>query len=98
MATIITYPSKDPDEVIDYQLSWRKRLRSVDTIASSSWAHGAGDNSNTVITIDYHTTTTTTVWLSGGTANSTAKLINTVVTAGGRTYEQGVLIPIKSTF
>jgi len=72
---------KSASSVLDYQHDLSLLLGS-DTIASSNWVVDAG------ITIDSetNTTTTATVWLSGGTTGQTYKLKNTVVTNGGRTY------------
>jgi hypothetical protein len=87
----LEWPSKDPDEVLDYQLDWSGRLGS-DTIASSSWTVPAGITKNS----DTNTTTVTTIWLSSGTLNSSYDLQNRVTTTGGRTMDQTVRIRIKA--
>jgi len=88
----LRWPSKDPDEVLDYQLDWTARLDG-DTISSSSWAVASG--SGLTIDSDSETTTLTTVWLSAGTEGTTYTLTNTIVTAASRTMEQSVRIRIK---
>ena len=83
---IPTY-SKDPDETLDYIVNWATHLGS-DTISSSSW------DAETGITVDSdtNTTTTATVWLSGGTLGEFYLVTNTIVTDGGRTLEQSIRI------
>ena len=86
---------KDPDEVLDYQLDWTLRLDG-DTISSSDWTIAADDpTSGIVINSETNTTTHAKVWVSGGTIGKTAKITNRIVTAGGRTYDQSLLIKIK---
>lgn len=87
----LEWPSKDPDEVLDYQLDWSGRLGS-DTIATSSWTVPAGITKNS----DTNTATVTTIWLSSGTLNSSYELQNRVTTTGGRTMDQTVRIRIKA--
>ncbi len=81
---IPTY-SKDPDETLDYIINWATHLGS-DTISSSSWVAETG----ITIDSDTNTTTTATVWLSGGTLGQFYLVTNTIVTDGGRTLEQSI--------
>ncbi len=87
----LSWPPKDPDEVLDYEIDWSPRL-GADTILTSTWTVPAG----IIKASDSHTTTTTTVWLSGGTLLASLELTNRVVTAGGRTMDQSVKIKIKA--
>jgi len=87
----LEWPSKDTDEVLDYQLDWSGRLGS-DTIATSSWTVPAGITKNS----DTNTATVTTIWLSSGTLNSSYELQNRVTTTGGRTMDQTVRIRIRA--
>jgi hypothetical protein len=88
----LTWPNKDPDEVLDYALDWSERL-GTDTIASSSWV-----DPPTGIVIDSNAfdPTSTLLWLSGGTDGESYTFINRVVTAGGRTMDQSVKIRCKT--
>lgn len=52
---------KDPDETLDYLVDWGPFL-GADTIASVSWEVPAGLTKGA----ETNTTTTATVWLSGG--------------------------------
>src|SRR4051812_24378985 len=79
--------SKDPNEVVDYDLSWSDQMtEDTDTITSSTWTVPAGITKNS----SSNTTTVTKVWLQGGTAGETYTLLNRVVTAGGRTLDKSV--------
>jgi hypothetical protein len=78
---------KDPAAVLDYQIDWSSWL-GVDTITSSSWTASTG----LTVDSDSNTTTTATVWVSGGTAGTTYQLTNRITTAGGRTDERTISI------
>jgi len=88
-----TWPFKDPNEVLDYQVEWVSRLlnenilTSVWTITGSDAALLQGSTS-----IDG---TKTIVWLSGGTLNVTYSLTNRITTDGLRTMDQTVRLKIK---
>ena len=88
MTFIPEYP-KDPDATIDYGVDWALWLDG-DTISSSNWTAATG------VTIDSNTntTTSTTVWLSGGTAGLSYEVTNRIVTAGGRTDDRTILISV----
>jgi hypothetical protein len=86
----LTWPYKDPDEVLDYEIDWSARLV-TDTISTSTWTVPTGITEES----DSNTTKTTTVWLSGGTIGEGYEILNRIVTAGGRTFDQTVKIKIK---
>lgn len=85
----LIWPTKDPDEVLDYQIDWSARLNS-DTISTSVWTVPDGITGAT----QSNTTTSTTLWLSGGTDGSSYDILNRITTAGGRTMDQTVRIAI----
>lgn len=90
----LSWPAvKDPDEVKDYKLDWAAML-DTDTISTSTWSVAVG--AGLVIDSNSKTNTDTTVWLSAGTAGVTYELLNRVVTAGGRTYDQTCKLKVKS--
>ena len=82
---------KDPQAVLDYQINWASWL-GVDTISTSTWTLPTGITKAS----DTRTTTTTTIWLSGGTDGSSYNLVNTIVTAGGRTEERTITIVVEN--
>lgn len=85
---------KDPDAVLDYQVDWSSWLSAtspVDSIVTSSWAAEAG------ITIDSQSSssTTATVWLSGGQRGRQYEVRNRIVTAGGRQDDRTIYISVR---
>jgi hypothetical protein len=91
----MAYPSfdKDPHEVLDYQIDWSEWLDgdTPDTIDTSTWHVPDGITMDT----DANTTTTATIWLSGGTAGEVYTVTNHITTAGGRTGERSINIKVK---
>lgn len=87
------WPTKYPEENLDFGLNWLPGLNSGDTIASSDWDVPATITAGATSFTD----TTTTIWLSGGDAGLMPVLTNTVVTAEGRTIIERVSIPIGWT-
>lgn len=82
---------KDPQAVLDYQCNWADWLPTGDTITASSWAVDSG------ITADSHsnTTTTATVWLSGGTDGQSYRVTNHITTAQGRTDDRTIVVKVR---
>ena len=80
--------TKDPDSVLDYVMDWSDWLGATDTISVSTWAADAG------ITIDSNTnsTTTATVWLSGGTVRRKYIVTNSIETNEGRSVDRSILV------
>lgn len=88
---MIRLPNKDPDEVLDYAIDWTPRL-GADVIVSSTWVVPVGLTKES----DTHSTTDTTIWLSGGTSGDVYQMTNRVVTSGGRTMEEDRELLVKS--
>jgi hypothetical protein len=88
----LTWPNKDPDEVLDYTLDWSERL-GTDTIASSSWPDPPD---GITIDSDVFDAAGTLLWLSGGTDGESYLFVNRIVTAGGRTMDQSVKLKVKT--
>ena len=88
----LQWPSKDPLDVLDYQINWVAPLI-ADVIVASTWT--ISDPSLTTTTSSF-TASTTTIWLSGGTLGATYAIKNKIVTTGGRTFEQTVNITIST--
>ncbi len=77
---------KGPTEVLDFTIDWTQWLGS-DTISSSTWVVPAG------ITKDSDTTVSSLaalIWLSGGSLGQIYELVNTIVTAAGRTAVRSI--------
>lgn len=88
-----SWPTKDPDEVLDYDIDWSARLASGETISTSSWSVVSG---TVVIDSNSKTDDRTKVWLSGGTLGETCELRNRIVTSGSRTMDQSGFLRIRS--
>lgn len=91
----LTWPSKDPQEVLDYVVDWEVRLDG-DTIATSTWAISPVTASPLTKDSQSNTTTRATAWLSGGLLDEIYEITNTIVTVGARTMEQTVRLRIKT--
>jgi hypothetical protein len=88
MEPVATY-TKDPDATLDYVLDWSTWLGS-DTITSAAYTVPDGLTKAS----ESNTTTTATVWLSGGTDGASHFVTCRVVTAGGRTDDRSILIRV----
>jgi len=80
---------KTPTAILDFGRSYIKWLNG-DTIQSSTWAVPAGITQVSVS----NDTTSTVIFVSGGTLHRTYRLANTITTVGGRseTFSIDVLI------
>lgn len=90
---LIIWPPKDPEEILDYQIKWNKRLAG-DVIESSTWDVPAGITAGPPAA-DF-SDTETTIWLSGGTLDATYDLTNHIVTVAGRQMDQTARLRIKN--
>ena len=88
---MLTWPAKDPDEVLDYEIDWTARLAG-DTINTSSWIMPSGITQDSVTV----SPTKVKIWLSDGTEGEQYIIQNRIVTNGGRTMDQSVKIKIKT--
>ena len=64
---------KDPDATLDYIIDWSEWL-DTDTISTSTWTVPTGLTNVS----DSNTTTTATIWLSGGTAGQRYTVSNRI--------------------
>jgi hypothetical protein len=80
----VTYaPDKDPNDILDYSIDWSQFL-DTDTIDTSTWTVATGITKVS----DTKAATTTTIWLSGGTAGATYQLTNRITTVNGRVKDK----------
>lgn len=81
---------KDPTDIFDYEIDWSDVL-GEDTILISKWDIASGltgvSGSNT--------SSTTTVWVSGGTAGIDYGVTNEITTTDGRTVARTMLVPVR---
>lgn len=83
--------TKDPDSTLDYQFDWGEWL-GTDTITSSVFTV---DPNTITIQTTTNTTTTATLWLSGGIVGTVYKIKNRITTVAGRIDERTVRLKIK---
>lgn len=94
------WPTKDPNEVLDYQLDWADpvapRLQPSELLTGSTWTVVEGDVMIAVSPAPSFTAGgLSTVWLTGGTDSTKCELLNRVTTSLGRTYDQTVVLRIR---
>ena len=82
-----TYVQKTAAEVEDFTINWASRGLGADSIQASSWAVAPADLAINSVPAT-NTSTTATVWLSGGTSGVNYAITNTINTKGGRTFQQ----------
>jgi hypothetical protein len=95
-------PLKDPDEVTDFSVDWNRSAASAadgtgylaagETVTVSTWSVPTGLSKGT----DSKTTTTTTVWLSGGTLGEDYDVVNHITTSQGRQADKTVRVKIRN--
>lgn len=95
---MMSWPTKDPDEVLDYQLDWadanNPRLEDGETLTASTFSIVEG--SVEIESQTYASSGLATVWLSGGTAGEKCTILNRVTTSEGRTYDCSVNLRIRT--
>ena len=86
-------PYKQPGEVLDYDFDFTNHLAEGDAISTSTvtvapvgLTLGVKTNSSPIVK----------QWVSGGTADVRYQLTCSVVTTGGRTHEEEMVIPVKA--
>jgi len=92
---------KDPAAVLDYTFDWAALtnetgksdwLASGETISSYTVTAGTGIIKDS----DSNTTTTVTVWLSGGTVGTRYDIVCQIVTSSSRTDERTITIAVQN--
>jgi|JI10StandDraft_1071094.scaffolds.fasta_scaffold08998_3 hypothetical protein len=81
---------KDPDATQDYLFNWAAELDG-DTISTATFS--LSDGLTSVSTSN--TTTTASVFVSGGSEGQTYRIRSRVVTAGGRTYDKTIYVAVQ---
>jgi hypothetical protein len=82
---------KDVSAELDYMIDWVDWLDVGESLSTSTWTVPDG----LIADSDSFTVSTTTVWLSGGVADTNYRVINTVVTDLGRTDERSIRIKVR---
>ncbi len=82
--------SKDPNSTVDFPFNWKAELNG-DTIFTSTFL--LPDGLTQVSTSN--TTTTATIFVSGGSEGNTYRITNRIVTIGGRTYDKTAYVVVR---
>lgn len=84
---------KDSDAVLDYKFDWSSWLASGETVSTRTITADTG------ITVDSDditdTSTSVTVWLSGGTSGQNYKVNCEIVTSDSRTAQRTITIRVR---
>lgn len=88
---MLTMPTKDPAEVLDYYIDWSSVIATDETIVSSVWTTTAG---GLLVGSSYISTNKTIVWLSGGLIKTSNTVKNVITTSAGRTFVQSLDVPV----
>lgn len=81
---------KGPYDTLDFPFNWKPELNG-DTIFTSSFSLPDG----LALVSQTNTSTTATPFLSGGTSGSVYRVVNTIVTVGGRTRSKTMYLLVK---
>ena len=87
-----SWPPKDPNDILDYDIDWSRRLEAGETITDADFAQ-ANDAGITILKTSF-TDSVAKVWLSGGTAGVIAELTCTINTSAGRQMDKTVPLVI----
>lgn len=82
---------KDPSAVLDYRFDWSAWLTENEVIATSTMTVAAGITKDS----EANSTTTATVWLSGGAVGTEYLVVNRIVTDEGRADERSIVIHVE---
>lgn len=83
---------KDPDATLDYVVNWEDWLDG-DTIDSMSYIADTGITVETAM--NSNTNSTSTLWLSGGTAGETYDVVCRITTLSGRIDDRTLRFKVK---
>lgn len=92
MASLKTF-TKDPSATLDYTLDWyADGWLGTDTISAVTWVVPSGLTQAS----SSNTTTTATIWLSGGTVGTDYEVTCRITTAGGRVDDRTLRLQVRN--
>jgi hypothetical protein len=91
----LEWPSKDPEEELDYGLDWAARLEDGETIAASEWFYEFPPGENILDVFgETFSDQVSKLWLRSGVAGRTYTITNNIMTSEDRVLEQSVRIKV----
>ncbi len=87
------WPTKDPDDVLDYGLDWSAELDPADEIESAAWSI---DREGLTITRHGVIDLVAVVWLAGGLEGTTYNVTCRMTTMAGRIRDRSAQIYIQT--
>lgn len=87
-----SWPSKDPEDVLDYEFDWTLRLETGETISASTFTVVTGTVVKGTTAIDG---AITRVWLSGGTLGERCEITNHITTSQARQWDRTAALRIR---
>ena len=96
MTSMLIWPRKTPDEVLDYTCDWAGELAESETISTSVWTLLDLDGIAPELTITNEglNPTNAIIWLANGVPKKKYHLTNKITTSGGRTFEQTIWLRV----
>lgn len=89
----MTNYTHDPQSVLDYTIDWSDWLAASETISASTWTVPVGITQTTPA--PSFTTTTATIWITGGTLNLSYSVVNHITTSQGRQQDQTITLAVR---
>jgi hypothetical protein len=84
--------TKDPNAVLDYQVDWSSWLANGETISTSSFTVEAGLTKDS----ESNTTSSGTVWLSGGVEGTRYRITHRITTNQARTDDRSFMVRVTN--
>lgn len=91
VATSFPVYLKDPDDVLDYPFDWADWLAVGESIVTSVFIVSAGINMDS----SSFNSTSSAVWLSGGTASTPYTVTNRITTSQSRTVDRSITVRVQ---
>ncbi len=85
--------TKAPTDIDSWTFDWSPALAAGETISASSWIGPGG----LTVSSAAATSTTTTIWVSGGTLGATYLVTNRIATTAGRQHDWSFRVSIAQT-
>ena len=82
--------------MLDWTHDWSAYLQSAETISTSIWSISPTTVSPLTQDSESETTTTATIWLSGGLLGQVYRAVNRITTSQNRTEERTLVVRVEN--